>query len=76
MPILLGFILGIVVTVVGTYEYDASTGRAANGLSASTSGAQAPLVNWGVVTNDWQNLQTRLRRHAENLEHAIKRHTS
>lgn len=75
MPILLGFILGIIVTVGGAYEYDASTGRAANGLSADAS-VQAPLVNWSVVTDDWQNLQTRLRLQAENLEQEIKRHTS
>lgn len=75
MPILLGFILGIIVTVGGAYEYDVNTGRAANGLTASTSGAQAPLVNWNVVTNDWQNLQAQVRLQTENLEHTIKRHT-
>ena len=74
MPLLLGFILGIIVTIAGAYEYDASTGRAANGLSANAA-AQAPLVNWSVVTDDWDHLQTKVRLHTENLEQTIKRHT-
>lgn len=75
MPILLGFILGIIVTIGGAYEYDTTTGRAANGLSASTTGTQAPLVNWNVVTNDWRHLQTKVRLQTNNLEQTIKRHT-
>ncbi|MGC1777196.1 MAG: hypothetical protein WBB34_04565 [Xanthobacteraceae bacterium] len=75
MPILLGFILGIIVTIGGAYEYDATTGRAANGLSASTTGAQAPLVNWSVVTTDWHNLRTQVHAQADNFEQTIKRHT-
>jgi hypothetical protein len=74
VPLLLGFILGVIVTIAGAYEYDATTGRAANGLAANAS-AQAPLVNWNVVSNDWQNLQSRVRLQTENLEHSIKRHT-
>lgn len=75
MPILLGFILGVVVTIAGAYEYDANTGRVANGLPVNAS-AQAPLVNWDIVTNDWQHLQTQMRLQADNIEQAIKRHTS
>lgn len=75
MPVLLGFILGIVVTIAGAYEYDSTTGRAGNGLSANSSGGQAPMVNWSVVSNDWQNLQTKVRTKAENLEQTLKKHT-
>jgi hypothetical protein len=75
VALLLGFILGIIVTIGGAYEYDASTGRADNGLSAGTTGAQAPLVNWSVVNDDWHNLRTQVHLQTENLEQTIKRHT-
>lgn len=75
MPVLLGFILGVLVTIAGAYEYNSTTGRAANGLSANSAGGQAPMVNWNVVSDNWQNLQTTVRAKAENLEQTIKRHT-
>jgi hypothetical protein len=75
MPILLGFILGVLVTIAGAYEYDSTTGRTANGLSASSAGGQAPMVNWNIVSDDWQTLQTNVRAKAENLEHTLKQHT-
>ena len=75
MPVLLGFILGVLVTIAGAYEYEFTTGRAANGLSASSAGGQAPMVNWNIVSDDWQNLQTNVRAKAENLEHTLKQHT-
>jgi hypothetical protein len=56
MPILLGFILGVILTIAGAYEFDSSTGRAANGLTPTATGTQAPLVNWGVVGNEWNDL--------------------
>ena len=75
MPVLLGFILGVLVTIAGAYEYNSTTGRAANGLSATSASGQAPMVNWSVVSDDWQNLQTNVRAKAENLEHTLKQHT-
>ena len=75
MPVLLGFILGVLVTIAGAYEYNSTTGRAANGLSANSAGGQAPMVNWTVVSDNWENLQTTVRAKAENLEQTIKRHT-
>ncbi|MFY9692171.1 MAG: hypothetical protein WBF24_06885 [Xanthobacteraceae bacterium] len=75
MPGLLGFILGVLVTIAGAYEYDSTTGRAANGLSANAAAGQAPMVNWNVVSDNWENLQTTVRAKAENLEQTIKRHT-
>jgi len=53
------------VTIAGAYEYDSTTGRAANGLSASSAGGLAPMVNWSVVSDDWQNLQTNVRAKTE-----------
>jgi len=54
MPVLLGFILGVAVTIFGVYEYDSTTGRAGNGLPASAAGGKAPMVNWDVVNEDWR----------------------
>jgi hypothetical protein len=75
VPILFGFILGVALTIAGAYAYDSTTGRAANGLSASSASGQPPMVNWGVVSDDWQNLQTTVRAKAENLEQKLKQHT-
>jgi hypothetical protein len=71
VPVLLGFILGVALTIAGVYEYDSATGRAANGLPATAAGGQAPMVNWNVVSDDWQNLRVK----AENLENKLKGHT-
>jgi hypothetical protein len=73
MPVLIGFILGVVVTIFGAYMYDAATGNVGNGMSASN---QAPMVNWNVVSNDWQGVETHVRTTAENIERTIKQHTS
>lgn len=75
MRILFGFILGVVLTIAGAYAYNSQTGRAANGLSATAAGGQAPMVNWDVVSDGWQNLQANVRSKAENLEHRLKQHT-
>jgi hypothetical protein len=76
MPILLGIILGIVLTIAGVYEYDATTGRAANGLSTASAEGQAPMVNWEVVGGDWQIFQTHVRATAASIERKLKQHTS
>jgi hypothetical protein len=73
MPVFLGFILGVVVTICGAYLYDAATGNAGNGMSASN---QAPMVNWNVVNNDWQTFESNIRATADNLEHTIKHRAS
>lgn len=73
MPLLLGFILGVALTIAGAYEYDSTTGRTANGLSAASTGA--PMVNWGVVADHWQHLQTDLRTNAAVLERKLKEHS-
>jgi hypothetical protein len=72
--VLFGFILGIIVTIAVAYAYDSTTGRASNGLTADAAGGQAPMVNWGVVDDNWNNLQSDLRLKAENLEKTLKRH--
>jgi hypothetical protein len=75
MPALLGFILGVVLTVAGAYVYDSSTGRAPNGLAPTAASGRPPMVNWDVVSNDWQNLQASVRSTTDDLEKTLKRHT-
>jgi hypothetical protein len=73
--LLLGIILGVILTIAGTYAYDSSTGREANGLTATAAGGQAPMVNWDVVSANWNLFKTNVRGSADNLERNIKHHT-
>jgi hypothetical protein len=73
--LLLGIILGVILTIAGTYAYDSSTGREANGLTATAAGGQAPMVNWDVVSANWNLFKTNVRESADNLERNIKHHT-
>jgi hypothetical protein len=73
MPVLLGFILGVFVTIFGAYMYDAATGNAGNGMTVSN---QAPMVNWSVVQNDWQIFEGHVRATADNIGRTFKEHTS
>jgi rubredoxin len=75
MPAFFGFILGVILTVGCAYVYDSSTGRTANGLSATSAGGQAPMVNWTIVSDDWQSFQTNVRSKADNLEKSFKQHS-
>ncbi len=75
MRVLLGIILGVILTIAGTYTYDSSTGRAANGLTTTAAGGQAPMVNWDVVSANWNLFKTNVRESADNLERNIKHHT-
>ena len=72
MRILLGIILGVGLTVVAVFAYDTATGRASNGLPASASGNQPPMVNWGVVSDDWHGLETNLQNLAKDVGQRIK----
>jgi hypothetical protein len=75
MPVLLGFLLGVAVTILGVYEYDSSTGRAGNGLPASAAGGKAPMVNWDVVSDDWHNFQSNVRSTTDSIERKLKQHS-
>jgi hypothetical protein len=48
MRILLGMILGALITVGAAFVYDSSTGRAASGLTVASAEGHAPMVNWDV----------------------------
>lgn len=58
MRLLLGIVLGALLTVAGTYLYDSS--YALNAANASAN-VERPLVNWDVVNNKWDHLTERAR---------------
>jgi hypothetical protein len=58
MRLLLGIILGALLTVGGAYLYDSH--NALEGANAPTT-AQRPMVNWDVVNIKWQHLTERAR---------------
>ena len=58
MRLLLGIILGGVLTVGSAYLYDSHNALAAGNAPASV---QRPLVNWDVVGTKWQQLTERAR---------------
>ena len=59
MRILLGMVLGAVLTVGGAYLYDSH--HAALAMNAPASAQQRPLVNWDVVAATWSHLAGRAR---------------
>jgi hypothetical protein len=58
MRVLLGIILGAVLTIGGAYLYDSH-----HALTAATTpnSVQRPMVNWDVVDTNWQHLTERAR---------------
>ena len=58
MRLLLGLILGVVLTVGAAYVYDTHNAVAAE---SGTAVLQRPLVNWDVVSSKWQALTERAR---------------
>jgi hypothetical protein len=67
-------ILGAALTIFGAYEYDSSTGRAPNGLSPTAAGGQAPMVNWDVVSDNWNGFEASVQNLIANLQKSFKRH--
>src|SRR4029453_2562178 len=57
MRVLIGIILGVVLTVGGAYLYDSHIAQ----TPTSTASAQRPMVNWDVVSNNWNHLTARAR---------------
>lgn len=56
MRILLGIILGVFLTIGVAYIHDATLNPPASGSAT----IERPMVNWDVVTVDWQDLKTRV----------------
>jgi hypothetical protein len=76
MPVLFGMILGSLLTVAGVFLYDSASGRAPNGLAPTAAGGHPPMVNWDVVGDNWQGVQTSLRSLGGDIERGWKRLTS
>jgi hypothetical protein len=57
MRLLLGIIVGVFLTVGFAYLYDASTTQS----TPQASVVQRPMVNWDVVSVDWQRWSTSAR---------------
>ncbi len=68
MRLLLGIVLGAILTVGGAYLYDNHV--AAQAFGAPASARQRPLVNWDVVAAKWDILTTRARAEWHHLSHA------
>ena len=75
MQMLLGMILGVLLTVGAAFVYDSSTGPAANGLTVASADGHASVVNWDVVSHDWDGMKQRLREVAVDVERGWKRIT-
>ena len=58
MRILLGIILGCVLTVGTAYLYNSGSTPVA---ITAPAGAQRPMVNWDVVGSKWRHLTVRAR---------------
>ena len=58
MRVLIGIILGAVLTIGGAYLYDSHTTA---GAVTSSASAQRPMVNWDVVSTRWNHLTERAR---------------
>lgn len=57
MRVLLGMILGAILTVAAAYYYDSmTTSTVATGPSATTN---RTMVNWDVVEANWNSFKTR-----------------
>jgi hypothetical protein len=73
MPMLLGIILGVILTIAGAFVYDTNTGRALNGLTPTAAGGRPPMVNWDVVGDNWEGVKTHLQNAGAEVERGWKR---
>jgi hypothetical protein len=60
MRLLLGIVVGVILTIGFAYLYDASNSQPSK-AAAQTSVEQRPMVNWDVVDRNWQSLTTGVR---------------
>ncbi|MEJ2374443.1 MAG: hypothetical protein P8Y71_03160 [Pseudolabrys sp.] len=68
MRLLIGIVLGAVLTVGSAYLYD--NHHAAMAVNAPISAQQRPLVNWDVVAAKWAHLTSKARAEWRRLAHA------
>jgi hypothetical protein len=71
MRLLLGMILGAVLTVAAAYSYDTMhTSSVASGPAAA---ANRPMVNWDVVEQKWNSVKAQARAGWNQLAARIER---
>jgi hypothetical protein len=73
MRVFLGFCLGVILTIFGAYLYDAGTGRAVNGLPSTAANGHAPLVNWDVASDNWQDVKIHIKDVAADVQRGWRR---
>jgi hypothetical protein len=56
MRVLIGIVLGVLLTVGAAYLYDSH-----NATTANANSVQRPMVNWDVVGTKWNHLTQRAR---------------
>lgn len=62
MRLLLGIILGVLLTIGGAYLSDSHNAlEATNAPTSAPASAQRPMVNWDIVNTKWQHLTDRAR---------------
>jgi hypothetical protein len=66
MRFLLGIIVGVFLTIGAAYLSDASTTRTSASATQS-SAEQRPMVNWDVVSRNWQRLSLGVRQTWDRL---------
>jgi hypothetical protein len=76
VPVVLGIILGVVLTIAGAFIYDSGTGRVENGLTPSAASGQAPIVNWSVLNEHWRGVRVDLQKFRNDVESGWKRITA
>jgi hypothetical protein len=57
MRVFIGILLGVILTVGGAYLYDSHNAVTA----ANVNSLQRPMVNWDVVSSNWNRLTERAR---------------
>jgi hypothetical protein len=73
VPIVLGILLGVFLTIAAAFAYDTGTGRASNGLPPSAAGGHPPMVNWDVVSDNWHGVQSDLQKVGEEVQNGWRR---
>jgi hypothetical protein len=68
MRVLVGMILGIILTVAAVFAYDRPRGGLQNGLTPTAAGGHPPMVNWEVVSDNWQDVKAHLRNAGAEVE--------
>lgn len=71
MRVLIGMILGAILTVVAAYSVDSmNTSTVASGPNATEN---KPMVNWDVVQTNWKNFKERAQQGWSDLRARVDR---